>query len=324
LAAFAIVTMIAQDWNIRFTKMTRCVILAASIRGRQRKRGAGGEESRGGCLAERWTTMTEKKTDVQLAQLALISNVWLLHDACGRRFVIDAGDRVDRLAIAAALRRAGVVKPGDITAILLTHRHRDHAGNAAYLRERFQCPVICHGDDAPCLEGDAKPPRMAGRPLPPVDKFLCLMEDLQPARSPVDEVYADGKWKWGFDVIPVGGHTAGSVMLYHRPSRTLFAGDAILVGYPPLRMFDRLRLAMPEYSADAAACHRNVRAFLNDAPPIATLCSGHGPLVTRDVEKKLHTLRRGHAEKGGLWLTAVKLRRTWQRRDAERPSFAAR
>jgi glyoxylase-like metal-dependent hydrolase (beta-lactamase superfamily II) len=266
--------------------------------------------------------MKETEANIRVLSLATISNAWLLRDARGRQFLIDTGDPFERPLVNAALHRAGVAKPGDLTAILLTHRHRDHAGNAAHLRERYRCPVVAHVDDAPYLEGEARPPRMSDRPLPPLDKILCAMEDLSPARCPVDEVYQEGKWKWGFEVHVVGGHTTGSVMLYHRPSRTLFSGDAILVGYPPLRLFDQLRMALPEYSVDVALCRRNVRAFLDNAPPIERLCSGHGPLLEKNVEKKLHSLRRAPRETGGLWLGAVEIGRTWWPQVAEHFSFA--
>jgi len=113
----------------------------------------------------------------------------------------------------------------------------------------------------------------------------------------VDEALGIGPWKDGLHVLPAFGHTEGSVMFYHAPSRTLFSGDAILAGLSPIRRLGRLSLAEPAFSIDAAECHRHVRRFLDDPPAIDFLCSGHGPLVDNDVRNRLRALR---AQRPGL------------------------
>jgi glyoxylase-like metal-dependent hydrolase (beta-lactamase superfamily II) len=253
--------------------------------------------------------MKELETDIRRLPTVNISNVWLLTDSHGRRFLIDTGDRLERPLVLAGLWAAGVAGPGDLTAVLLTHRHRDHAGNAAWLREKFACPVLAHANDAPYLEGDRKPAPLAGRQTPPLERALCWLEDLRPARTIVDEVYEEGKPRWGFEAIPAFGHSEGSVMLYHRPSRTLFSGDAVLVGIPPLGWRPELRLAMPEFSPDAESCHRAVRRFVAAAPRIERLCAGHGPMMSEQVERKLRAL--AAAPEDGRWLFQQALDAGW-------------
>jgi glyoxylase-like metal-dependent hydrolase (beta-lactamase superfamily II) len=80
-------------------------------------------------------------------------------------------------------------------------------------------------------------------------------------------------------------------MLHHEPTRTLFAGDAILAGIPPLRFIERPRLAMREYSYDVGACHAAVRAFVAELPPTDIVASGHGPAIAEGVAEKLSRLR---------------------------------
>lgn len=221
-----------------------------------------------------------------LATFIRISNIWLLDDG-ERRFVIDTGHWSERATLLLSLWRAGVRKPGDLAAVLLTHRHSDHAGNAAWLRERFKCPVICHDRDAAVLAGKSPPARMSGRGARLHEELLCRIEDLLPARCEVDETFGGGAWRWGFEVAHVPGHTDGSVMLWHEPTRTLFSGDAIVAGPPPLRFIEKFRLAVPGFSADAAACHAHVRSFLERLPPTDALCSGHGPVVLDRAHEKL-------------------------------------
>lgn len=233
--------------------------------------------------------MQRVRDGLGLARAMLVSNVWLLEHG-GRRLLVDSGHPVERLALRAHLWRAGVRRPGDLDAVLLTHRHSDHAGNAAWLRRTFGCAVICHVADADVLSGASAPPRMARWPAWPIDYLLCRIEDRFPARCPVDDTFGDGPWRHGLRVAHVPGHTAGSVLLHHEPSGTLFSGDAILSGVPPVRLVERPSLAKAAYSADVAGCHAATRVFLADLPPTRTLCAGHGPAITERVEEKLRRL----------------------------------
>jgi glyoxylase-like metal-dependent hydrolase (beta-lactamase superfamily II) len=226
---------------------------------------------------------------LSLASRAIVSNVWLLETRDGR-FLVDSGVAFERPLLRRQLAAAGVRGTGDLTAVLLTHRHSDHAGNAAWLRKTFDCPVCCHRHDAACLRGACAPVRLGGRGRGRLyEEVLCAVEDLAPARCDIDEVFDEGPWKWGFHVVPTPGHTEGSVMLWHEPTRTLFSGDAILAG--PLRWIERLALAVDGFSLDVDACHAAVQRYLRDLPPVGVLASGHGPAVTRDPADKLLALR---------------------------------
>lgn len=234
--------------------------------------------------------MKRVRSGLGLASTVIVSNVWLLEDAMGRRFLVDTGHFAERYTLLLHLWLAGVRRQGDLTAILLTHRHSDHAGNAAWLRKRFDCPVICHEHDRAFLTGECRPCSLARGQAPWVQEFLCYFEDWIPARSPVDEVYEEGGWKWGFQVVPVPGHTEGSVMLFHEPSATLFSGDAIIAGPPPLRSIESFRLAFPGFSLEADRCHAAVREYLRELPKTEAVCSGHGPAVLKDSHRKLMML----------------------------------
>lgn len=234
--------------------------------------------------------MQRIRADLGLASGMIVSNVWLLAHG-GRRFLVDTGHALERPLLRWHLWRAGVRGRGDLDAVLLTHRHSDHAGNAAWLRRTFGAAVVCHDLDAPELSGARPPPKMARWPAWPHDHLLCRIEDRFPARSAVDETFADGDWKHGFRVVHVPGHTSGSVMLHHEPTGTLFAGDAILAGIPPLRWFEYPRLAVAGYSTDVERCRAHVRDFLGNLPATQTLCSGHGPPITSEVARKLARLR---------------------------------
>lgn len=225
-----------------------------------------------------------------LATGVKISNVWLFEDAPGHRFLIDTGHTLERRALRRALHQAGVRGRGDLTAVLLTHRHSDHAGNAAWLRETFDVPIYAHEADAAYLSGDKTAPALATRNKPLWARRICALEDRFPSRVPIDEVYADGPWKHDLEIYHAPGHTEGSVMLHHGPSATLFSGDVLLAGLATLRPFERIALADPNFSDDAARCHQLVREHLRRMPHSAVLASGHGPAVVDEVARKLRGL----------------------------------
>ena len=222
-----------------------------------------------------------------LADAALVSNVWLLTDTEGRRFLVDTGVGIERWPLRGDLRRAGLRRPGDLTAILLTHRHADHAGNAVWLRERFRCPIVCHRRDAEILSGRRAPARLRRGHGNFLEELLCRYEDSHVQRLEVDEAIEDGPWRYGFRVIPAFGHTEGSIFIYHEPTKTLFSGDAILTGPPPSRKKVRLSLAIPAFSVDVEACHVRARALLQSPLPIEHLASGHGPYLGEGLETRI-------------------------------------
>jgi len=111
---------------------------------------------------------------------------------------------------------------GEVTAILLTHKHADHTGGVAELRRRSGARVVAHAADAPVITGaDAHAPtpmqRLGGILMP------------TPEPSPVDDLLTgDGPVPIpGFRALHTPGHTAGHMSyLLDRDGVVLFAGDA--------------------------------------------------------------------------------------------------
>src|SRR5512139_3502608 len=86
----------------------------------------------------------------------LVSNVFVLDGGPGDRFLVDTGHRLERPMLLAGLRRLPFA-PRELTGVLLTHHHSDHAGNAAWLRETFGVPIVAHAADAAVLRGREAP-----------------------------------------------------------------------------------------------------------------------------------------------------------------------
>jgi glyoxylase-like metal-dependent hydrolase (beta-lactamase superfamily II) len=221
----------------------------------------------------------------------LFSNVWLLElPSLGKRVLIDTGHGLERVGLIGSLWRAGVRMRGDLHGILLTHRHSDHAGNAAWLRKHFGAPVFCQEKDAAYLQGTKTASLLARGVAPFYKDWLCGFEDKHPATTEVDEVFSEGLWKWDLRIQSVPGHTEGSVMIHHEKTATLFSGDSILVGSPGNRKSKKLRVADPDYSEEPEGALRSVKRYLQNLPPTEILCSGHGPIVDEQTFQKLKKL----------------------------------
>ncbi len=149
-----------------------------------------------------------------------------------RPVLVDSGAPGSAPKILAALAREGFA-PGDVSLILITHRHVDHIGSAAVLKRATGAPVAVHALDADWLsrgEGGPRPPTgwggrffdLTGVPsqrAEPCEPDLVIKRDLalEPYGVP------------GGVVLHTPGHTAGSVSALF-PNGDVLAGDLAIGG----------------------------------------------------------------------------------------------
>jgi glyoxylase-like metal-dependent hydrolase (beta-lactamase superfamily II) len=140
--------------------------------------------------------------------------------------LVDCGLKRAPERIVAGLAAVGR-HPGDVTRIVLTHAHNDHAAGAAEMVARTGAPVAVHEADAGYVEAGQHAPfdqsllagrvmsRIAGAGFPPVA---------------VGERLTDGQLldvAGGLRIVATPGHTPGHVSLLHEPTATLITGDAL-------------------------------------------------------------------------------------------------
>lgn len=171
-----------------------------------------------------------------VARMRLTEQLTMLRFAVGQAYLwrdgdeltlIDTGPAGSAPAIAAACRDLGLGTAA-IARIVLTHGHNDHAGAAAAVRAWHGAPVHAHRGDVALVEGTAPPPE-------PVladwerELFDRIVPGVPPAPAcPVDVVLDGGEvLDFGARVVPVPGHTPGSIALHLPERRVLFTGDTV-------------------------------------------------------------------------------------------------
>lgn len=214
-----------------------------------------------------------------------VSNVYLLDGGPGDRWLVDSGHWTERWQLLRELRATGY-RPSDITGVLLTHRHSDHAGNAAFLRREFGIRVIAHRADAEVLDGTRPRPRMGDRGTL-LERALCEVENRFPARVPVDRALEHGDVVAGMEVHNVPGHTEGSVFYRHPATGCLLTGDTLLTARPPLTILGEVMRAYDAFSADTARAHASLDAFHAQGWDYAHVLAGHGRPMVRDARARV-------------------------------------
>jgi glyoxylase-like metal-dependent hydrolase (beta-lactamase superfamily II) len=153
-------------------------------------------------------------------------NGFMLRDDDGQVTLIDMGIASSGKKVIAALRSVGS-DPSDVTRLMLTHCHPDHAGGAAYVARETGRPVDVHAEDAEYVRSGTQPPRDQSLRL---GRLVSLFPDPKNAKVPVGEELGDGQvvpFAGGIRVIHTPGHSPGHASYLHEESGTLITGDAI-------------------------------------------------------------------------------------------------
>jgi glyoxylase-like metal-dependent hydrolase (beta-lactamase superfamily II) len=152
-------------------------------------------------------------------------NGFMLRDDDGQVTLIDMGVPRSGPKVMAALASIGS-GPSDVTRLMLTHAHPDHAGGAAYVAEQTGREFGVHEADAEFVRSGTGPARDRTIPL---GRLLARLPATFPA-APVGETFTDGQvvpFAGGIEVIHTPGHSPGHASYLHRESGVLITGDAI-------------------------------------------------------------------------------------------------
>lgn len=215
-----------------------------------------------------------------------LSNAYLL---LGEKIVIvDSGGPGESAAILEAIRQSGR-SPDEVSLILHTHGHSDHAGSTSELQAVLKVPAAVHARDSDMLRNGRnrplQPTRLSGRLL------LGMVDQPFPPFSP------DIEFESGFDLQPYGvpgqalplpGHTRGSAAVF-LDDRQVIGGDVLMGGSMGGKLLPGW-VRFHYFAEDRAALAESIQMLARYQP--TTVHVGHGgPLQGSRVVKFAEKLR---------------------------------
>lgn len=133
--------------------------------------------------------------------------------------LVDTSVKAERFIIERAMKKLGLEKPN---AVILTHNHFDHVGNAELFRSNYSCDVIIHEADHNGLaSGCTDLPDGMSQPFKAFTKYINSREIILPFQrfTPCTEAIparsGQGLDKYGINAVLLStpGHTDGSVSI---------------------------------------------------------------------------------------------------------------
>lgn len=183
-------------------------------------------------------------------------------------------------------------------AIVLTHGHFDHAGNAQALAQEWNVPIYAHELEMPFLTGKSDYPPQD----PTVGGALAEMSRVFPHGgydfgSRVKELPGDGSIPglsdWRYFHTP--GHCAGHISLFRERDRVLIAADALATvnQESPLTLVTLKReLCQPPapFTTDWDAAKDSINQLARLRPNV--IAAGHGLPITENAADRLENFAR--------------------------------
>ena len=216
---------------------------------------------------------------MQIIKIKLsFSNAYLVKDR--KSILVDAGSPNEADKILAAVQKAGV-NTKDISLLLHTHGHFDHAGSTAELKRRLGIPVAVRSKDSFMLRegrnGEIKPRNLEARIIKvivPNSFEACEPDIVLDDEITLTDFGVDGK------VFFTPGHTKGSISILFG-NREAIIGDVMMGGVLGGAVFG----ARPNYHYfidDRNDLHASIKKIMSWKP--SKLYVGHGgPLNYNDV-----------------------------------------
>ncbi len=153
--------------------------------------------------------------------------------------LIDAGYPGQLSLIHNAFEKAGVPF-NKLNITILTHQDIDHIGNLLSIQKELpNVKALTHEEEKAYIQGDKCPVKVAQletslNSLSPEMKVIYekLKAGFQSCKAKIDKTLIDREqlpYCGGITVIYTPGHTPGHICLYHNDSKTLIAGDLLVI-----------------------------------------------------------------------------------------------
>ena len=205
--------------------------------------------------------------------------------------VIDTGFPCNADRFCRYIRKIGR-KPEDLTSILLTHRHLDHAGSAAELARQTGARVLAHPAETRDINGKAHVVSTWSKKRTPMRLRMA-------APAPVDGFLADGDvlpFLGGVRVVHTPGHTDGSVCYLLERERVLFPGAMLL------RDGSHIVRPLAKPGVDISVYEESLQRLA--ALDVEACCFAHGEPLRKGAGAEIRTLA-ARSRTGPEWWRAV-------------------
>jgi len=217
-----------------------------------------------------------------------------------RVVIIDAGMRGGAVRVVNALQRSGRT-PADVSLIVISHSHPDHAAETAPLKRLVSAPVAMNFAELKYVDGSERcpstPTALAGRfflktPLPHL-QFESFQPDLN-----IDREFDLKPYGVEATIFAVGGHTPGSLAFYVPSSGELSAIDLIAERIGIGGVLFNGRPIFPPFHENIAEVFASLRKLLK-LPGLRKIHVAHGgPLRPEAVSRWLTKLDRSRVAPG--------------------------
>lgn len=217
-------------------------------------------------------------------------NSYLLRNDDGSLALIDTGIKGAPKRIIAAIEEIDG-SAQDVTTILLTHAHNDHAGGAREMASAVGRGTTVHEHDAEFVRTGT------GTPLDPSTRLGRMLKRAPAADpAPVERTLTDGEVlpiAGGLQVLHTPGHSPGHVSLLHLETGTLVTGDAIW------NMWSRRTWPMLAFCTSAPMTERTAHRLAE--VEYATAAFTHGPHIADEGRDAVREFLRKPRRFPGLW-----------------------
>lgn len=204
--------------------------------------------------------------------------------------LVDTGMPGQLKAIQSAMNEAGV--PFEkLNTVILTHQDIDHIGSLPEILQALngQVEVYAHELDKPYIEGTkhmmkADPKKISKEVWETIPGPMQALY-MNPPKAKVDHTLADGEvlpFCGGIQVIFTPGHTPGHISLYLKESKTLIAGDSMVIGN------GEIQGPVPRNTPDMETALRSVEKYLEY--DIHSVICYHGGFSDKNVNEQIRKI----------------------------------
>lgn len=181
-----------------------------------------------------------------------------------------------------------------LTKVIITHHDFDHMGALAQIKKEYpNIKILSSVEEEKYISGKEKSLRLQQAEalydqLPESEKenarnFHKMLESVENVKVDLglrDKQFLD--WCGGIEVLTTPGHMPGHISIYLKETKTLIAGDALVVEN------GELMIANPQYTLDMQKAKESIRKLLSYE--IDTILCYHGGVCSKNIEDALELM----------------------------------